>query len=362
MNLYPFNFKPIYKEKIWGGNSLHEFFNRNLPNNSIGESWEVAAHPHGTSIIQEGIYQGKTLTELIEKKPEEMLGTKFDYDKDKRFPLLVKILDANAKLSVQVHPSDYYAKDVENDPGKTEMWYILDAKPGAKLVYGLKPGTSKEEFSKAIKNDEIKNYLNEVEVERGDVYFIPAGTIHAIEEGILLAEIQQNSDTTYRVYDWDRVGKDGSPRELHIEKALDVINFNFDIKKARSKPLTLEGANHKRSFLAACPFFISEKIELNGIYNLRPDGQSFYILMNSKGIATIKANNKAFRLGPGQTYFIPAALDDVIIDGEVEFLLSYLPKSKENTIKNLKHLNFSEEEINNLPGISNWNNNLFLDK
>ncbi|MFW6287535.1 MAG: type I phosphomannose isomerase catalytic subunit [bacterium] len=353
MDLYPLKFNPIYKEKIWGGDKLDEVFNRDLPNKKIGESWEVAAHPNGTSIIENGIYQGRTITELIDNNTRELLGN-VKLNEENRFPLLVKILDANAKLSVQVHPDDKYAGEVENELGKTEMWYIIDAEPDAKLVYGLKPGTSKEEFARSIEGGNLEEYLNEVLVEKGDVFYMPSGTIHAIEEGILLAEIQQNSDTTYRVYDWNRMGQDGKPRELHIEKALDVIDFDKDITKAKSSPLTIDKSDYSRSFLTACPYFVTEKVDIKTLYELHPGGEKFFVIMNLSGQAGISSNERVYNLSPGDTYFIPADLRSVKIDGLCELLISYVPESKEEIVKELQHLGFSESQINNLAGMGNW--------
>lgn len=354
MDLYPLKFEPIYKEKIWGGKKLHEVFNRDLPNNNIGESWEVAAHANGTSIIKNGIYQGRKITNLIEKKPKEILGN-IDLNDKKRFPLLIKILDANAKLSVQVHPDDSYAQKVENELGKTEMWYVIDTEPGAKLVYGLKPGTSKEVFAESIKNGKLENYLNEVTVEKGDIFFMPSGTIHAIEEGILLAEIQQNSDTTYRVYDWNRMGKDGKPRELHVDRALDVIDFEKEVLQAKSIPLTIDKGEYKRSFLTACPYFVTEKIDVNGFYQLDTEKRRFYIVMNLSGQAGISSGEKVYNLSPGDTYFLPADIGNVNIDGHNEMLVSYIPESKKEIVEELLRLDFKKSEIDNLAGINNWN-------
>ena len=191
MELYPLKFKPIYKEKIWGGNKLKTYFNRKLPTNKIGESWEVSTHKNGPSVVSNGPLTGQKLSSLLEKDSEKILGFKA-----KRFPLLFKFLDVNQKLSVQVHPDDEYARKIENEPGKTEMWYVLAAEPGAKLVYGLKKRTTKNDLRRAIKNNNLKKHINEVKVNSGDIFFIPSGTVHSIKEGLLLAEIQQNSDTT----------------------------------------------------------------------------------------------------------------------------------------------------------------------
>ncbi len=346
MELYPLKFNPIYKEKIWGGNKLAEVFARDLPNDKIGESWEVSAHPNGTSIIENGIYQGRKITNLIEKNPKEILGN-IELDENKRFPLLIKILDANAKLSVQVHPDDEYAQEAENELGKTEMWYILEAKPGARLVYGLKPGTKKDDFAAAIEDGNLEKYLNEVIVEKGDVFYMPSGTVHAIEDGILLAEIQQNSDTTYRVYDWNRVGEDGKPRDLHVERALDVIDFKKDVVQAKSTPLVINKENYTRSFLTACPYFVTEKIEVNGLYQIGTDRNRFYIVMNLKGQAGISSNEKVYNLSPGDTYFLPADLGPVKIDGHNEMLVSYIPENKKDIEDELLGLNFKSIEIKN---------------
>lgn len=354
MRFYPLRLEPIYKEKIWGGNGLEKLYNRKLPNDKIGESWELAAHPHGMSVVKNGIHKGKSLLELINKYPEKMLGNKIGHRKRDYFPLLIKFLDANDKLSVQVHPDDDYALRVENEAGKTEMWYILAAKPGAKLIYGLKAGTQKKDFEEAVKKGCLEKYLNEVEVKKGDIFFMPAGTIHAIGEGILLAEIQQNSDTTYRVYDWNRAGMDGKPRDLHIEKALDVIDFNREMVQAKSTPLCREYTAYKRHFLAACPYFITEKIEVKEEYMLNPGNSRFYVLINLEGEGNILYNGGNYPLNPGNTLFLPAGLEEVRVTGQVGFLLTYLENSKEEIIKLLTGLNFTDEEIHNLAGMQNW--------
>lgn len=355
MNLYPLQFEPIYKRKIWGGDSLQRVYNRELPESSIGESWEVAAHPHGTSIIANGLYQGRTLTELISKNPEGILGSSIKYKKDRQFPLLIKFIDANDKLSVQVHPDNNYAQRIENESGKTEMWYILEAKPGAKLVYGLKPGTKKDTFSEAIKNGKVETYINEVEVTKGDIFYMPSGTIHAIEDGILLAEIQQNSNTTYRVYDWNRTGEDGKARELHVEKALDVINFD-KINNNKSIPLKIENEKYNRSFLAASPYFVIEKIRNKVDYQFELSRNRFYILINLEGDGEIISNNKRYSLNPGKTYFLPAGLDKIKVIGMVEFLLTYIPDGRKEIINVLKKFNFNQKQINRLAGINDWHN------
>lgn len=354
MFLYPLEFEPIYKSKIWGGDNLERIYNRDLPGRNIGESWELAAHPHGTSIIASGPHKGLTLPELIEKNPELILGKKIRYESQQAFPLLIKFIDANDRLSVQVHPDNAYAQRVENEYGKTEMWYILEAKAGAKLIYGLKEGTTESTLARAIENSQLELYLNEIEVKKGDIFFIPAGTVHAIGEGILLAEIQQNSDTTYRLYDWDRKGEDGTGRELHIEKALAVIDFNKKINPTHSRPLTIKDDGYTRVFLAACPYFVTEKINTKNGYRLNPAGERFYILINLTGEGDIIYDNKNYQLYPGKTYFLPAGLEKVQISGRVEFLLTYIPGSKEEVINSLIQSGLTQEDINTLAGMDNW--------
>lgn len=350
MELYPLNFKPIYKEKIWGGNKLKTNFNRDLPNNSIGESWEIAAHSDDISTIKNGPLRGQRLTTIIEKNPKKMMGD----NKINNFPLLVKLLDASKNLSVQVHPDDQYALKKEGEAGKTEMWYILDAEPEAKLIYGLKPGTTKNDIAISTRNGKLEKYLNEVSVNTGDILFIPPGTIHATGEGILLAEIQQNSDTTYRVYDWNRKGKNGKPRPLHIDQALKVINFNNKPVTAKSKALTCKYRDYNRRFLAACPYFITEKIEIKNEFNIKTDKNKFNILLPLSGEGILYHQQKKYSMKAGETLFIPAALKEIKIEGNINLLRIYIPENKHTVLNKLRNLGFQNRDINNLAGLKNW--------
>ena len=220
--LYPLKFHPIYKEKIWGGRRFEGLFGRSLPQGLIGESWDVAAHPHGTSVVAEGPLQGWDLGQLVR-------GYGHDLVDEERFPLLLKLIDANQDLSVQVHPDDAYVRRQTAEAfGKTEMWYIIHSEPGAWIIWGLRPGVTKKEFSAALHKGgaELLACLNKIQVQPGEIYPISAGLVHALGAGVVVAEIQQNSDTTYRVYDWDRLDGEGQSRELHVEQALDVIDFS----------------------------------------------------------------------------------------------------------------------------------------
>ncbi len=225
--LYPLMFEPVLKNYIWGGNNL-EKLGRKLPNNDkVAESWEIAAHEDGKTIVRNGAYAGKDLEELFNLLGEDLVGSKYQWAiKRGKFPLIVKLIDANRPLSVQVHPDDAYARLHEGDElGKSEMWVVLDATPEAAIIYGLADYMNKDSLRKAIKSGTLGKYLQKIKIKIGDHVCVPSGTLHAILEGALIAEIQQNSNTTYRVFDWNRLGDDGKPRELHIEKALDVINF-----------------------------------------------------------------------------------------------------------------------------------------
>ncbi|MTI60025.1 MAG: class I mannose-6-phosphate isomerase [Firmicutes bacterium] len=352
MSLYPLLFNPVYKEKIWGGNKIRDFFDRDITGGRVGESWEIAAHEKGMSIIANGEFAGEPFQGLLNKYPVQLLGKRVSYQEGDSFPLLVKLLDANDKLSVQVHPDDNYARENEGEQGKTEMWYIINAEPAAKLIYGVKPGISREDFSQAIEKGTLEKYLCEIEVKTGDFFFIPSGTLHAIEEGILLAEIQQNSDTTYRVYDWNRKGQDGKQRDLHIKKALDVIDFAVNPFSNTTKPLLVENQNYSKRYLAICPYFAVEKYDVQKKFTLNPAGKSFYILMNITGKGEIEYDNNSFEFDRGMTYFIPASLKNLTISGQLEAIVSYIPPSKEDIITALLQEGFSREELARLAGFN----------
>lgn len=296
---------PCFKDYLWGGTLLKEKLNKNVENiECTAESWEISTNKDGESIITNGEYKNKTLTEVFELKNKrvEIFGEKA---KDlKEFPILIKFIDANQNLSVQVHPNDEYAKEKENSLGKTEMWYILDCKPNAKIICGLKNNVTNEEFSKSMNSEEIIKYLNIVDVKKGDVIYIPAGTVHAIMEGTLIAEVQQNSNITYRVYDWGRVGKDGKPRELHIEKALDVIDFNknADIKNS----MNIE--KNKNENIIKNSYFKTDKVIVDGIFKDETNQDTFYAVNVVSGNGKIKVFNKEYEINIGDSFIIPAQM------------------------------------------------------
>ncbi|MGM0421200.1 MAG: type I phosphomannose isomerase catalytic subunit [Bacillota bacterium] len=322
--MYPLKFVPIYKRKIWGGRNLEDVFARDLPVGHIGESWEISDHGDDKSRIANGKYKGKTLQEIITVEGEDILGTEVPEDFYEKFPLLIKIIDATEKLSVQVHPDDEYAQIYEDGQnGKTEMWYILRARPGAKIVYGLKNNVNRVQFKEAIAKGTVGSCLNYVEVEAGDSFYIPAGTVHAIGSGIMIAEIQQNSDITYRVYDWDRSDDKNRKRELHISSALDVIDFRskYDLNQSVN---IIEKKGCVINELVRSPHFNTDFIKIRESYQLTPGQHKFHILMNIEGRPIINYGKKQVEIHPGETLLIPAQLNKYNILGKAKIIKTYL--------------------------------------
>ena len=343
--MYPLKFKPIYKEKIWGGRSLARKFARELPAGPIGESWELSSYGDDISIITNGDYAGLSLLELIAQKRQEVLGSELS-GKDRKlssnnlFPLLVKIIDARDNLSVQVHPDDAYAEKNESaGSGKTELWYILNAEPGARIIYGLKDGVTRDQFTRAVGSPDFLDLLNFVPVKTGDYFYIPAGTVHAIGKGVMLAEIHQTSDLTYRIYDWDRTDEDGNSRELHIDKAIDVINFNHN--QAAHKPdherqtsgnqrhtwpgnLLINNPNHQVRQLKNSNFFNVELINVFKCYTGNTKNRRFYIYMNLGSEITINYSDGSLKVAKGESFLIPAALGHYEITGQTRLLKAFL--------------------------------------
>ena len=306
--------EPVFCERIWGGRNL-EKFNFSIPQGNIGEAWVIAAHDNGSSKIINGQLAGLTLKEAYEKQPT--LFTEKTYDK---FPLLIKILDASDNLSVQVHPEDDYARVNENgELGKTECWYVLDAKEDAKLVYGHTAKT-KEEFNSKIDAEQWNELFIEENVKAGDFFYIPAGTLHAIGEGILIYEVQQNSDITYRVYDYDRTDKDGNKRELHIEKTKDVTKVPFE--KVQLEQEVYEVGNIKVTQLAEERYFGVYKIEVSGEAELTKNdtGNLFTVL---EGQGRIKVEDTVYDIIKGVSFILTTQCSDCLLDGDMLLIGSY---------------------------------------
>lgn len=341
---YPIKFKPVYKDYIWGGRYF-EKFDRELPEGILAESWELSCHKNGVSIVSNGELEGKTLPEIIKADPKNILGTKFPTDSSE-IPLLIKFIDANDRLSVQVHPDDNYAAVFEGGIGKNEMWYIVDVKPGAKLVAGLKAGVTKDEFAKAIIDNRIEECLFEVKVESGDVINIPAGLVHAIGAGIVIAEIQQTSDITYRVFDYNRVDSKGVGRQLHLEKALDVINFEVGSRNVKCEGVNVKvNENCIKTVFLANKYFACERYEVNGSFADTCDGSKFYIFICLEGKGTIEAGNMAVEFKAGETVFVPAALGDYKVAGQFKVLKTYIPDFNKDIVEPMRKAGCTHKEI-----------------
>ncbi|HZG56469.1 type I phosphomannose isomerase catalytic subunit [Paenibacillus sp.] len=318
---YPLKFVPEFKERVWGAREL-ERFGFELPPGNIGEGWMIGEHPNGTTAVESGPLAGVRLDELRERFGAEWLGSRGISAKTGRFPLLIKLLDCSDDLSVQVHPNDDYARLGAGELGKTEMWYVLDAKPGAKIIYGLREGVERAALAAAIAEGRILECLHEVEASAGDTFYIPAGTVHALGAGVLVAEIQQNSDTTYRLYDYDRPGLDGKPRELHIEDSLNVIAY--DGAGASYGKTELAGDNAWLQ-LAASPYFTVEKGRIGGEWALSTSADSFQILIACEGSGAIRWAGGEAALRPGDCYLLPANLGAYTLAGDATVLRSYIP-------------------------------------
>lgn len=322
--MYPIKFENLYYERIWGGKHLEKFRN-NVPEGKIGESWDIACHKNGTGKVENGELNGKAFDEIIEIYGEKLIGKAVD---KKEFPLLIKLITAADKLSVQVHPNDEYANRVEKDSGKTEAWYVVDAEEGASLIVGTKD-CNKELFKKAIQDGSLDEYLNKIPVKKGDFFYVQSGLVHAICEGVLIAEIQQNSDTTYRVYDYNR------GREIHVEKALDVIDFS--LKGENSQGLTIQRDGYDKTYLCLGKYFTIQKYKVNSSIKENSDEERFYLFTCVDGNGVIRYSGGEEKIFMGDSIFIPATLGDYELVGDFTLLKSYVP-----------NLENEEEEILNI--------------
>ena len=312
---YPILFKPILKERIWGGNKLKTVLNKSNVINTTGESWEISSVENEVSIILNGLYQDTNLTQLINDFPVETLGTAVFKKFGKEFPLLFKFLDAKQELSIQVHPNDALAKKRHQSFGKTEMWYVIQAEENAKIIVGFKEKSSPEEYLHHLENKTLLKILNEIVVKKGDVFLLESGTIHAIGAGIVIAEIQQTSDITYRIYDWDRLDSHGNARELHTDLALEAINYNItNTKKEYNKTLNVS------NLAVDCPFFTAKIIPLQDEIIFKTNKQSFTVLMCTDGDFELHYNNQTEQYNIGDTILIPAFLTDFKLTGKATIL------------------------------------------
>ncbi|MED4602077.1 AraC family ligand binding domain-containing protein [Paenibacillus validus] len=321
MKPYPLKCNPEFKDRVWGGRALEQF-GLALPEGPIGEGWMIGDHPNGTTTVANGELAGLGLDRIRELYGKTLFGSKGFSEKNGRFPLLIKLLDCQDDLSVQVHPNDHYERLPQGELGKTEMWYILDAKPGAKIIYGLQEGVTREQLAAAIADNRIMDCLHEISVEAGDSFYIPAGTVHALGAGVLVAEIQQNSDSTYRLYDYDRLGLDGKPRELHIEDSLNVIAYEGS--GATYMKTELSGPQQWLT-LVQSPFFITEKGRVEGEWSLQTVPDSFVIHIVCEGTGAIRWADGELAVKAGECFLLPANLGNYALAGSMTVLRSYLP-------------------------------------
>lgn len=299
---------PAFKDYLWGGSSMKKFYPTLQTPVPLAESWLLSSNKDGESIVSGGKYDGISFSDYIEKSGRSILGK--NAEKFNFFPVLIKFIDAKLPLSIQVHPNDEYALKNENSYGKTEMWYIVDAEKDAFIYFGLSKTLSKTEFSQSIENDTILDYLNKVPVKKGDCFFIESGTIHAIGAGIIIAEVQQNSNITYRVYDYDRKDKDGNSRELHIDKAVDVTTLD----RLEIAPQNGNTNSHKR-LLASCEYFTVEYIGVDDEKIMKQSDKSFQSLICIDGNLNLTYLDQSIAFSEGESIFIPAGNFEYKLDG-----------------------------------------------
>ena len=320
-NFKPFLLKPAAKDYLWGGTRLNDEFAKGIDLDPLAETWECSTHPDGPSVVASGEFEGQTLAAVLDAHPE-FLGSRHP---DGKFPLLIKFIDAKKDLSVQVHPDDDYARTHENGQnGKSEMWYVLDAQKGAKLVYGLQHDCTEQELRQAIADGTLMNHLQQVPIRKDDLFFIRAGTIHAIGAGALVAEIQENSNLTYRLYDYDRVGKDGQKRELHIDKALQVANLQSSAEPRQPLRVLKYRQGVAAELLTRCKYFEVYRMLVNSErrqqVHYRADEVSFRVLLCVDGCGTIRFDGGEITFYKGDCIFVPANSAVLTIHGQAQFL------------------------------------------
>ena len=309
----PLFLQSVMQEKIWGGTHLRDVFDYDIPSDHVGEYWAISAHPNGVSTIKNGRYAGQTL-DVLYAEHRELFGNR----QEPVFPLLTKILDANDWLSVQVHPDDAYGLEHEGELGKTECWYIIAAEPGAEIIYGHN-AKSKEELRQQIESKDWENLLTKVPVKAGDFFYVPSGTMHAIGAGIMVLETQQSSDTTYRVYDFDRKDDQGNLRELHLEKSIDVLTIG---EPANSRSVTTKVDNLKSTLLVASDFFAVYKWEISGKADFEKTADySLFSVLDGQG--SLKVDGQDYDIAKGSHFILPSDVQAWEIKGNLELIVSH---------------------------------------
>jgi mannose-6-phosphate isomerase len=317
--MYPLQFEPILKERIWGGEKLKTILNKPITSKITGESWELSTVEGDVSVVANGELKGKSLMELIDESPNEILGTEVYKRFGKQFPLLFKYLDAREDLSIQVHPNDKLAKERHNSFGKTEMWYVTQADADARIIVGFKEDSSKEEYLKHLNDKSLVSILDTVKAKPGDVFFLETGTVHAIGAGLVVAEIQQTSDITYRLYDFDRKDAQGNTRELHVDLALGAINYNkVDTQKK------YETKTNTSNVVVDCPYFTTNFLPLENKLEVSKSGASFTVYMCIEGSFEIEYSGFKQAYIKGDTILVPAEINAFILNGNASILEIYI--------------------------------------
>ena len=310
-NLYPLKFTPICKDKIWGGNKLHDLLNKEFPElPNCGESWEISGVQDDISVVSNGFLTGNSLEELIEVYMGDLVGEKVYEKFGTEFPLLVKFIDANDYLSIQVHPNDELALERHGSFGKTEMWYVVQADPGSRLISGFSRKVDKDEYLHSVENGTLEELLNDEEVKAGDVFFIPAGRVHAIGKGIVVAEIQQTSDVTYRIYDFNRVDDKGNPRELHTDLAVDAIDYSFETNYRTE----YQSSDNQSVTLVDCPYFTTNILTLSATVERDfTDRDTFVIYTCLDGDCTLGWEDESLSIKKGDSILVPAQITNFML-------------------------------------------------
>jgi mannose-6-phosphate isomerase len=316
---YPLQFNPILKERIWGGQKLKTVLNKEITSDITGESWELSGVEGDISVIANGNYKDKSLQELLNDFAEELLGTEVHKKFGAEFPLLFKFIDAREDLSIQVHPNDELAKKRHNSFGKTEMWYIMQADEGSRIIVGFKEKSSQQEYLSHLADKTLLDILEKVETKAGDVFFLETGTVHAIGAGVLLAEIQQTSDITYRIYDFDRKDANGNTRELHVDLALEAINY----EETDTQKVYPENVNESNN-MVDCPYFTTNFFPLDGKADISKSGNSFTVYMCVEGNFTIDFETQHYEYQKGDTVLVPAVLKTFALSGKATLLEIYI--------------------------------------
>lgn len=315
MKFYPLTFTPIFKDRIWGGNKLSTYLQKEIVSETTGESWEISTVPGAISVVNNGLLKGKNINEIIDLYPTEILGKSVVARFGKQFPLLLKFIDAKEDLSIQLHPNDALAKARHDSFGKTEMWYVMQADETSRLIVGFKKQTNPDEYLEKLAAKNLVSLLNEYPVKKGDVFFLETGTIHAIGAGVLVAEIQQTSDVTYRVYDWDRVATNGETRALHTDLALEAINYNTSASK-----IAYTEASNLSVPVVDCPYFKTRIIALQDHFIWKQSTDAFTVFMCTNGQFEMVVHGEILKYKMGDTVLIPATIKNLTLKGKATLL------------------------------------------